>query len=88
MADSAANLPIQDSPRTQSPSGRVRILAMWLEEQGFPQVLLKPDGEILILRLSAQNRSRLLVDPNLRRQIVSRGRAIGFSRIALELSFE
>ena len=63
-------------------------LGRWLAQRGFPDAFLEPSGEILILHLSAQNRSRLFAEAELRRQIVAQARAIGFSRVALELPEE
>ena len=57
----------------------------WLAEAGFPGAGLEERGEILVIKLDSQDRSRLLADPALRGRLVAAARADGFARIAFEI---
>ena len=57
-----------------------------LEKEGFPSGILKPEGDLLILQLSEDQRTRLLADPGLRQRLVGCAKNLGFSRVTLELS--
>ncbi len=64
----------------------LELLAGSLAEHGFPSVVFEPEGDLLIVRLSAAEQDRLLSNESLRSDLVRRARALGFSRLALELT--
>lgn len=64
---------------------RLAPFAQWLAAQGLHGADLEAKGDLLILRLPPELRSRLLGDEPLRRETVSQGKALGFSRVALDL---
>ena len=57
-----------------------------LSREGLSGADLEVDGDILILRLPAESRSRLLRDGALRDRLVSLGKALGLARLAIELT--
>lgn len=57
----------------------------WLAEAGFPDATLEERESLLVIKLSSQDRGRLLADPALRERLVEAARSHGFSRIALEI---
>ncbi|MCM8811961.1 MAG: hypothetical protein NC910_02805 [Candidatus Omnitrophica bacterium] len=57
-----------------------------LEEAGFCQVEVEVEENILILKLPAQERSRLLMDQVLRESLTAQTKQLGFLRLTLELS--
>ncbi len=76
--------------RGQAPTGfdltaKNKLLA-WLTESGFPSAQWEIKERLLILRLDASNRRRLLADANLRQRLVDRAKALGFSRVALRIT--
>ena len=58
----------------------------WLVEAGLPEAELEIQGDLLIIKLPPASRVHLLSDPVLRESLTSHARALGFSRIALELT--
>ena len=67
---------------------RLAPLAQWLAGHGLQGADLEAKGELLVLRLPAELRFRLLADPALRAEAVSQGKALGFTRVALDLPLE
>lgn len=66
-------------------AAKLMPLAHWLAGQGLSGADLEAKGDLLVVRLPAESRGRLLGDEALRREAVSRAQALGFSRIALDL---
>lgn len=64
---------------------RLAPLVEILAKEGLSGADLEVDGDILILRLPPESRSRLLQEGALRGRVVSLGKALGFSRLALDL---
>ena len=61
-------------------------LIAWLAQAGFPNVEFESQGDLLIVKLDPSGRSRLLSDSDLRDRFVTQSRAVGFSRVVLELT--
>ena len=61
-------------------------LLAWFAAAGFAGAQLEAQGTLLIVKLPPADRTRLLADNDLRRNLVSQARSLGFSRIALELT--
>ncbi len=57
----------------------------WLAETGFPDAQLEELGGLLVIKLNAQDRGRLLADPALRDRVLAAAHSHGFSRAALEI---
>ena len=64
---------------------RLAPLVQWLAGQGLPGADLEVKDQLLVLRLPPEHRRRLLADEALRRAVVSQAKALGFSRVALDL---
>jgi len=54
--------------------------------RGLTGADLEVKGDILIVKLPPESRGRLLAEPALRDELVAQGKALGFSRVALEIS--
>ncbi len=65
--------------------GTLIPLMAWLTGAGLSDSDFEIQGELLIVKLSPADRSRLLADAQLRTQLVSQARMLGFSRVALEM---
>ena len=61
-------------------------LSAWLAQAGFPSAEFESQGDLLIVKLDPAGRSRLLADPDLRDRFITQSRAVGFSRVVLELT--
>ncbi|MBI3614971.1 MAG: hypothetical protein HY211_00465 [Candidatus Omnitrophica bacterium] len=61
------------------------LIVKQLNEAGLSDTALDPQGDILVVKLPAAGRARLLADPALRRDLVHQARILGFSRLTLEL---
>lgn len=59
-------------------------LLQWLNEQGFSDAQLEARGDLLIVKLSAALRTRLLKSTLLREQVLARVKDSGFARVALD----
>ena len=69
-------------------AARLVPLAHWLAAQGLAGADLEAKGDLLIVRLPPAGRARLLREKDLRGQVVSQGKGLGFSRVALDLPLE
>ena len=61
-------------------------LVEWLTQAGFTEAQLESQEDLLVVKLDAAGRNRLLADSDLRSRWVTQARAVGFSRIALDLT--
>lgn len=57
----------------------------WIVEAGFPEAQLEEFAGLLVIKLSAQDRARLLADPALRDRVIAAGKSHGFSRCAIQI---
>ena len=62
-----------------------RVIEQWLDQAGFSEWRIEIEKDLLILKLSPLDRTRLLQDSSLRGALVALARGSGFSRVALEL---
>ena len=54
--------------------------------KGLETAQLQEEGDLLVIRLPAAAQGRLLADETLRKDLAVQARALGFSRIALEIT--
>ena len=59
-----------------------------LSEAGLPGADLEVREDLLLLKLAPDLKSKLLTDSVLRQKLVAQARALGFSRLCLELPSE
>ena len=59
-------------------------LEVFLQERGFSPTFVL-EGDLLILRLAADQQGKLLADEALRKDLVAQAQTLGFTRIVLEL---
>ena len=64
---------------------RLAPLVQWMTERGLTGADLEMNGDLLIVKLPSESRSRLLADATLRDALVAQGKALGFSRVVLEV---
>ncbi len=60
------------------------LFAAWFT--GTELISAEAEGEVLVLKLSPEARSRALSDSQLRETLVAEAKKLGFSRLALDLS--
>lgn len=53
--------------------------------KGLENAQLLEEGDLLIVRLPADQQGKLLADKALRKDLVAQARSLGFSRIALDI---
>jgi len=75
--------PFRDTPDRVESFGP---LVGWLAQAGFPNAEFESQGDLLIVKLDASGRSRLLADSDLRNRFVAQAKAFGFSRVVTSLS--
>ncbi len=61
-------------------------LKQWFSDAGVSSAQLERQDKLLIVKAASDERSRLLSDSTLREGLVGQAKALGFSRVALELS--
>ena len=67
---------------------RLAPLVQWMAARGLTGADLAVKGEFLVIKLPTESRGRLLQESALRDEIVARGKALGFSRVVLEITAE
>ena len=70
----------------QEGSLQFQTILDWLVDHGFQQASLESEGSLLIIKLPASDRNRLLSDSAVRERLVTAVRQCGFTRVALELT--
>lgn len=65
---------------------RLAPLVQWMAARGLTGADLEVKGDLLVVEVPPESRRRLLTEAALREQLVVQGEALGFSRVALELS--
>ena len=57
----------------------------WLEQMGLAGVVIEQKEELLVLKLSEGDRTRLLGDEDFRNKVIAQAKPLGFTRVALDL---
>lgn len=58
----------------------------WFKSHGFATVELETLDRVLVVKLPSDQQARLLADEALRAALVNEGQALGFKRVALNIS--
>ena len=61
-------------------------LIAWLAQAGFPSAEFESQGDLLVVKLDPAGRNRFLAGLDLRSRFVIQAKALGFSRVAIDLT--